>query len=110
MSLIEIDRNRDFEMRGQQKADATRRVSAVCILHRRQYLAGIEDILRIERLFHRAHGVDRLGAELGLKIFLLALPDAVLAGAGAAHRLRPLDQAMHEVLAARHLVAIVDVA
>ena len=60
--------------------------------------------------FQRAHGVERLGAELGLQIFLLALPDAVLAGAGAVHRLRALDQAVHELLAARHLVGIVDVA
>ena len=52
----------------------------------------------------------RLGPELGLEIFLLALPDAVLAGAGAAHRLRALDQAMHEILAARHLLRVVDVA
>ena len=52
----------------------------------------------------------RLGPEFGLQIFLLALPDAVLAGAGAAHRLRALDQAMHELLAARHLLRVVDVA
>ncbi len=56
-------------------------------LDRRQDLSGIEDILRIERLLDRTHGVDRLRAEFGLQIFLLALPDAVLAGAGAAHRL-----------------------
>jgi hypothetical protein len=74
------------------------------VLHRRQYLSGIEDILRIERLLDRAHGVDGLTAEFGLEVFLLALPDAVLAGAGAAHRLRAFDQPMHEVLAARHLV------
>src|ERR1700738_2206675 len=79
-------------------------------LRRRKDLSGIEDVLRIERLLHRAHGVDRLGPELGFQVFLLALPDAMLAGAGAAHRLRPLDQTMHEVLAARHFVAVVDVA
>ena len=66
--------------------------------------------MRIERLLQRAHRIDRLGAELGLEIFLLALPDAVLAGAGAAHRLGALDQPVHELLAARHLVGIVDVA
>jgi len=38
-----------------------------------------------------AHGIDRLGQSSALRYFLLALPDAVLAGAG--HRLRPLDQA-----------------
>jgi hypothetical protein len=110
MSLIKIDHHRDFGMRSQQKAGTTRCVSGVCILHRRQYLSRIENILRVERRLQRAHGVDRLNPEFGLEIFLLALPDAVLAGAGSAHRLRALDQAMHEVLAARHLVVIVDVA
>src|SRR3979490_2914691 len=76
----------------------------------RQYFSRIEDVLWIERMFQRVHGVDRLDPEFGLEILLLALPDAVLAGAGPAHRLRALHQAMHEVLAARHLVAIVDVA
>src|SRR5436189_4419966 len=54
----------------------------------RDDLAGIEDVLRVERPLQRPHGVDRLGAEFGLEVFLLALPDAVLAGAGAPHRLR----------------------
>src|SRR5712664_1935547 len=84
--------------------------SGAAALVSRQYFPGIEDVLRIERLFQRAHGVDRLNPEFGLKIFLLALADAVLAGAGPAHRLRPLHQAMHEVLAARHLLTIVHVA
>src|SRR5450631_3543199 len=79
-------------------------------LDRRQYLSRIENILRIERRLHGAHRIDGLGAEFGLEVFLLALPDAVLAGAGAAHRLRPLDQAMHEILAAGHLLGVVDVA
>src|SRR5437762_10089177 len=79
-------------------------------LPHRHDLAGIENVLRIERLLQGAHGVDRLWAKLGLEVFLLALPDAVLAGAGAAHRLRALDQAMHEVLAARHFLRVVDVA
>src|ERR1700688_4293456 len=79
-------------------------------LPRRNDLSGIEDVLRIERPLDRAHGVDRLTPKLGLEVFLLALPDAVLAGAGAAHRLRPLDQPMHELLAARHLVGILDIA
>src|SRR4030095_934880 len=81
-----------------------------CPLRHRHDLAGIENVLRIERLLQGARGVDRLWAQLGLEVFLLALPDAVLAGAGAAHRLRALDQAMHEVLAARHFLRIVDVA
>src|SRR5437588_2396333 len=76
----------------------------------RHDLPGIEDVPRVERLFQCAHGVDRLIAEFGLEVFLLALPDAVLAGAGAAHRLRAFDQAMHELLAAGHLLGVVDVA
>src|SRR6266851_3672617 len=79
-------------------------------LARRQDLSGIENILRIQRLLQRAHGVDGLGAEFGPEVFLLALPDAVFAGAGPAHRLGALHQAMHEVLAARHFVTIVDIA
>jgi len=54
--------------------------------------------------------INGFGAEFRLEVFLLALPDAVLAGAGAAHRLRPFHQAMHEILAARHFVAVVDIA
>src|SRR6185437_7590232 len=76
----------------------------------RNDLPGIEYVLRIERALERAHGVERLGAEFGFEVFLLALADAVLAGAGAVHRLRALHQAMHELLPARHLLAIVDVA
>src|SRR5579864_2479583 len=70
---------------------------------------GIEDVLGIERLLDRTHGLDRLAAELALQVFLLALPDAVLAGAGAVHRQRAFDQAMHELLPARHFVGITDV-
>src|SRR5436853_5863175 len=78
---------------------------------RRWYdLSGIEDILRVERLFQGAHGVECLRAKLGLQIFLLALADAMLAGTGAAHGLGALDQAMHELLAARHLLPVIDVA
>src|ERR1035437_3666906 len=84
--------------------------SAKVVLDRRQYLSRIEDILRIQRLLQRAHRINGFGAEFGLEVLLLALPDAMLAGAGPAHRLGALHQAMHEVLAARHLVAIVDVA
>src|SRR6202790_3527418 len=73
-------------------------------------LSGIEDVLRIECLLDRAHGVDGLLAKFSLEVFLLALPDAMLAGAGAVHRLRPLHQPMHEFLAAGHLVGIIDIA
>src|SRR6185312_3610670 len=72
-------------------------------LRRRHDLTRVEDVLRIQRRFQCAHGVQRLGAKLRLQIFLLALADAMLAGAGAAHGLRTLDQPMHEFLAARHL-------
>src|SRR3954447_10566793 len=81
-----------------------------CELGGRQYLSRIEDILRIERLLQRAHRVDGFRPEFSHEVFLLALPDAVLAGAGAAHGLRALHQPMHEFFAARHLFAVVDVA
>src|SRR6478672_6189984 len=83
---------------------------SVRTLDRRQYLSRIEDVLRIERLLQSAHGLDRFRAEFGLEVLLLALPDAVLSGASAAHRLRAFHQAMYEVLAARHFLVIVDVA
>src|SRR5262249_7605536 len=80
------------------------------VLGRRHDLSGVEDILRIERLFQGPHGVERLHSQFCLQIFLLALADPMLAGAGAAHRLRALDEAMHELLTARHLVLVVDIA
>jgi hypothetical protein len=64
----------------------TEAVLRVQALDRRQDLSGIENILRIARLLQSAHGVDRLGAEFVLQIFLLALRDAVLSGAGPAHK------------------------
>src|SRR6266478_7433408 len=73
-----------------------RRVKA---LDRRQYLSRIKDVLRIERLLQCAHRLDRFRAEFGREVLLLALPDAVFSGAGAAQRLGALHQAMHEVLA-----------
>src|SRR6516164_6766393 len=79
-------------------------------LRRGHDLSGIEDILRIERALERTHGVQRLGSELGLQIFLLALADAVLARAGSTHRLRALDHAVHELIAPRHLLGVVNVA
>ena len=50
------------------------------------------------------------GPKLGFQILLLALADAVLAGAGSAHGLGTLHQPMHEILAARHFVAVIHVA
>src|SRR5262245_17097378 len=79
-------------------------------LGRRHDLSWVENVQWIQRRFQRAHRVQRLGPELVLEIFLSALPDTVFAGAGAAHLLRALDQAMHEVLAARHLIRVRGVA
>src|SRR5712691_11993852 len=77
--------NEVTSVRGTADGKPDRRVKA---LGRRQDLSRIENILRIERLLQCAHGLDRLRAEFGHEVLLLALPDAVLPGAGAAHRLR----------------------
>src|SRR3569623_79986 len=77
---------------------------------RRNDLPGVENALRIERRLHGPHRLDRLGAEHRNKVFLLALPNAVLAGAGAVHPVRPLGQPMDEFVPALHLVCIIDVA
>src|SRR5206468_3149896 len=79
-------------------------------LHWRHYLSGIEDIERIQRLLKRAHGLNRFRPEFGAQVLLFALTDTVLAGAGPSHALRTLDQTMHEILAAGHLVRVVEVA
>src|SRR5262249_23995048 len=79
-------------------------------LSRRYELSRVENVQWIQRLLQRAHGFKRLFAEFRLQIFLLALPDAVLAGAGAVHRLRALNQPMRELLAARHLIGVGGVA
>ena len=57
----------------------------------REDLAGIEQVVRIERALDQAHLLDRR-AELGDQPVLLAQPDAVLAGASPVHRQRALDQ------------------
>jgi len=59
---------------------------------KRDDLARIHDVLRVERLLERPHDGERLLAVLVHEIFHLALPDAVLARAGALHGKRPLDQ------------------
>ena len=64
---------------------------------RTENLAGIEDVERVERALDRAHGVERRLAVLGQEIFHLALADAVLAGAGAVHRQRALDQPFEQM-------------
>ena len=53
--------------------------------------------------------VERRRAMLGLEVFHLALADAVLAGAGAVHGERALDQPLDEGLGARDLVGVVHV-
>src|SRR5882757_7923723 len=95
----DADREQKFHLRSGKWTSLRRNFpSKDLALHRRHDLPGIEDVLRIECLFQRAHGVDRLSAEFGFQIFLLALPDAMLAGAGSIHRLRALDQPVHELL------------
>ena len=72
-------------------------------------LAGVHDVERIERVFDRAHAVERRLAALGFQVFHLALADAVLAGAGAVHRQRPLHQAFEEQLHARDFRLVVEI-
>jgi hypothetical protein len=54
-------------------------------------LAGIEQVLRVDRALDQPHHVDRVAQFLDQPV-LLAEADAVLAGAGAVHRERALDQ------------------
>ena len=70
-------------------------------------LARIHDVERIERPFDRAHRVERRLAVLGQQIFHLALADAVLAGAGAVHGQRALDQPFEKRLRRVNLVFVV---
>ena len=67
-------------------------------------LPRIHDALRIERLLDRAHGGKRRFAQFAREIFHLALPDAVLAGAGAVHGDRPLHQPLAKILRAYDFV------
>ena len=46
----------------------------------------------------RGHGCERGRAQLAGEVFHLALPDAVLAGAGAVHGQRALDQPLAQSL------------
>ena len=75
----------------------------------RQNFTGIENVMRIERLLERPHGLHRLRPKFLDEVFLLALTDAVFAGAGSIHCLSPLDQPMQKTFSALHLVGIVDV-
>src|SRR3569623_827284 len=78
--------------------------------HRRNDLAGVEDVVRIERGLHRTHRLDGFRPQFGNKVFLLALTNAMLTGAGAVHAVRPLGEAMHDFVPAGQFVGIVDVA
>ena len=64
---------------------------------------------RVERPLDRAHGVERRLSMLGGQVFHLALAHAVLAGTGAIHRQRPLDQAFEEGMDALDLCFVVHV-
>src|SRR4051812_20020155 len=70
--------------------------------------SGIHEVLGIERVFDRAHRVER-AAMLGREIFHLALPDPMFASAGAFHCERALDQAFRESLRGRDLGGIVHI-
>src|SRR3974377_37146 len=72
-------------------------------------LARLHDVERIERPLDRARGGERGLAVLGREIPHLALADAVLAGAGAVHRQRSLDQAFEERLHPRLLVGVAEI-
>ena len=54
-------------------------------------LSGIHPVVGVERLLDGAHHVER-GAMLGFHVLHLPVADAVLAGAGAAHRQRASHQ------------------
>src|SRR5215471_16869783 len=71
---------------------------------KRDNLTRIHDVLRVERLLERAHDGERRLAVLLHQILHLALPDAVLARAGALHGERAFDQALAEPVGARDLV------
>src|SRR5262249_16787090 len=72
-------------------------------------LAGIHDAIRIERAFDGTHGIERGFAVLGREIGHLALPHAMLAGRGAIHGKRALNEALAQRLRPRNLIAIGEV-
>src|SRR5438552_4499322 len=75
---------------------------------RRQNLARVHDVQRIERLLDGAHDVDAV-AELVAQEADLALADAVLAGAGAFHGNRAHVEPGDEFFGERDFLRIVDV-
>src|SRR5262245_59257242 len=72
-------------------------------------LARVHDVRRVERLLDGAHGGERAGTILRLKIFHLALPDAMLARARALHGECAVHQAFAQRLCARRLLGVAQV-
>src|SRR5947209_964133 len=75
----------------------------------RNHLAGIHDVLRVERALDRAHELECRRRMLFQHVFHLGLADAVLAGAGAAHFEAASHQAFEKVLHALDFIWIVHV-
>src|SRR5262245_51475673 len=71
-------------------------------------LPRIHPVLWVQRLLDEAHQADRL-AVLALEEGDLAEADAVLAGAGAAHRKRAVDQPVVECLGPLQLLRIIGI-
>jgi hypothetical protein len=67
-------------------------------LRDRHDLSRIHNVVGIERALDGRHGHQRRLSQLAGKIFHLALPDAVLTGAGAVHGKRALDQPLAQYL------------
>src|SRR5450631_4643484 len=82
--------------------------TAVRSIDRSQDLPRIHDVVRVERLLDGAHQRHRL-AVLLVQELDLAHADAVLAGAGAAHRQRPRHHAIVQRLGARQVGRIVGI-
>src|SRR5215472_11204641 len=78
-------------------------------LAERDDLARIENVERIERVLERTHRGKRRLAVLGFQVLHLALADAVLAGAGAIHGERALDQPFQQTFGARNFVGVGEV-
>ena len=76
---------------------------------KRNDLARIHDVVRIDGPFQDAHQVERRRAMLDLEVLHLLLADAVLARAGALHGERPPHQPVDEGLAGLDLRRIVRV-
>ncbi|CAM2144652.1 hypothetical protein PT2222_160115 [Paraburkholderia tropica] len=72
-------------------------------------LAGIHQIMRIERMLDGAHGVDGIGAVLFHEEVHLVQPHAVLARAGAVHADRALHDAMVQAFGLVDFVGLVGV-